>query len=292
MELDLHLLFNFFNSMLRNITIVLCALLLPALAFAQNHNTQRIYLTNGTVIIGEAQKQADGTIKVSTDSGDFFFFQPSEVERIIDAKQALANDTQIQKTQRLFLKDGRAFSGVIVVTEDGTYQIETVEGEVYSFSPDEVDGVVGLSKDGKTIKPKKSSNDVVFRKGYQLFYTKNNQLLTQHDFNTLAGWEKYEKAKKNGRAGRICMYSGAGTLVLGGALMVVGFTYQRDGLEALQGVGFILGIAGLASGITGLTMTLISNSKLNKIANTYNQNPGYALNFGVQQNGIGLAFNF
>ncbi len=171
--------------------------------------------------------------------------------------------SQNQSAQRLFLKDGRALSGKVVIAENGIYQIETVDGDVFYFQPDEVEGVFGLPKEKNTNKKGIKPGDVVTRHGNELRFIKNDVALSMHDFNTMAGWEKYEKAKKNGRAGRICMYSGAGTLVLGGALMVVGFTYQRDVLAslALEDVGFILGIAGLASGITGLTMTLISNSK-------------------------------
>lgn len=196
---------------------------------------------------------------------------------------------QNKNTQRLFLKDGRALSGAVTITENGSYQIETIDGDIFFFESNEVEGVIGLpwEKDAKKkgIKP----DDVVFRKGNQLYSVKTNQPLTQHDFNTMTGWYKYEKARIIGKAGRICMYSGAGTLVLSWGIMFCGSDLSSESLQIAE---FIAGCVGFASGITGLIMTLNSNSKLKIMANAYNDNPGYVLNFGVQKNGIGFALNF
>lgn len=204
--------------------------------------------------------------------------------------------SQDQNIQRLFLKDGRALSGKVVIAENGIYQIETVDGDIFYFQPDEIDGVIGLHNDKVGKKKSFKTSDVVFRKGNELRFIVDNQPLSQHNFNTLTGWINYEKAKKNGKTGRICLYSGAGALVLGygtvGLLALTGKIHSGTGSDLLLGLGSGVVGVGFITGITGLIMTLSSNSKLNKMANTYNQNPGYALNFGVQQNGIGFAFNF
>ncbi len=88
--------------------------------------------------------------------------------------------------------------------------------------------------------------------------------------------------------GKWIAIGGGGAMITGGVLMAIGRGEMQD--EGLVGL-FIYG-AGFISGITGLILIFNAHSKLNKMANTYNQNPGYALNFGVQQNGIGFAFNF
>lgn len=275
---------------MRHIILYICGILISVSALAQNQSLQQIVLTNGTVIKGQVEKLADGTIKVCTDGGDYFIFQESEVNRIIDAKQVTPKNSQIKNTQRLFLKDGRALSGKVVINNDGTYQIETIDGGIYSFKADEVDGVAGLPQEKSTNKHGPKPGDIVYRKGNQLFFVKNNQPLSQHDFNTFDAWKQYEKAKKSGHGGRVTMYIGAGSVVFGGGM--IGLAFLTDNYDIVPGVGLLVASAGLVTGITGLIITSSSNSKLNKMAGNYNHKPGYAFNFGVQQHGIGLALNF
>jgi len=52
----------------------------------------------------------------------------------------------------------------------------------------------------------------------------------------------------------------------------------------------IYGGSGIA--ITGLAFNIVGNIRLKQTAETSNQQPGYALDFGAQQHGMGFALHF
>ena len=60
-----------------------------------------------------------------------------------------------------------------------------------------------------------------------------------------------------------------------------------DGKE-IASAGRKIGLAAVIPAITSLVFGIIENTKLKKMANTYNQRPGYVLDFGAQQHGVGL----
>lgn len=218
--------------------------------------------------------------------------------------------SQSKSSQRLFLKDGTAISGSIEIQDDGSYKVTTPAGDVFFFLPAEVKGIIDADKIttasktssfpknpkefflGKAIASQidSYSQGLVHRRQNILYFTETKEALTLHDFNTMEGWEHYMKASKKGKSGRIVAYCGGGSFLLGGLCVGIGFL-AGDGVY-LPAAGLFFAGAGLITGVTGLCITWSSNSQLNKIAKSYNQTPGYALNFGVQQHGIGLSLTF
>ncbi len=68
---------------MKHYLILVLALTLPILSFAQTKPMQRIYLKNGVTINGTVQLMTDGSYEVTTDTGDTFYFHPSEVKRVV-----------------------------------------------------------------------------------------------------------------------------------------------------------------------------------------------------------------
>lgn len=194
----------------------------------------------------------------------------------------------------LTLKNGTTIKGEVEIQDDGTYQVKTASGDVFYFMEDEIKK--GNASNTKIKIPKNASNSVVFRSGNQLYYVDGLRPLSQGDFNTLEGWNTYMKASKKGASGRIVTRWGNGAILVGGVLVGIGVILagqEMGEISSIIGVpGLFLAFAGLITDVTGLCIIWSSNSKLNKIAKGYNQTPGYAINFGVQQHGIGLSLSF
>lgn len=107
---------------MRHIILFICSILISVFSLAQNQNVKRIVLTDGTVINGQAERQADGTIMVSTTNGDIFFFQPSEVSRIIGPKDALSTESQEAGFDSVVTRKGNKLcfvnSGIALTQQD------------------------------------------------------------------------------------------------------------------------------------------------------------------------------
>lgn len=203
--------------------------------------------------------------------------------------------SQNKPTQRVILKNGSAINGTVQLMADGTYEVKSASGDTFYFLPSEVERVIGLSQENDTDKNgnvKKGRNEVggpVVRRRNKLCFSEGMTELKQGDFLSNESWNKYLQNKKKGNTGRILLYSGIGGVVLGGIEIIIGGSTDNDGL-IYAGGGFLA--AGLGVGITGLCITIDSNRNLNRMANEFSPNPGYALNFGIQQHGLGFALNF
>lgn len=217
---------------MRHLIISTFCFLVSVLSLAQNQNLQQVVLTDGTIIKGQVEKQIDGTIMVSTTNGDIFFFQSSEVNRIVGMNQAFTEESQ---------------SGVF--------------------------------------------DSTVKRKGNKLCFASSGIALTKENYSTREDWEAYQLVVDKGKTGRILLYSGLGSFVLGGAgiYIMLESGWWPSGLVVASGV---LAAAGLGAGISGLAMTISCNKKLDKLADSYYWNSGIQLSLGVQQHGIGLALKF
>jgi len=164
--------------------------------------------------------------------------------------------------------------------------VKTSTGDVFVFSAAEVAKVGGiktalLSETGES----SSSGVSVYKKRGSLLFVESNQPLKPNDFLTYQGWSQYQKAKK--------------TRVVGNAMMIAGGSLAAAfGVSAgveLFGGDFEWLYASVACAIpvvAGLVLSISGNKQLNTIANSYNQNPGYALVLGAQQHGIGFAVHF
>lgn len=221
---------------MKHYLILVLALTLPILSFAQTKPIQRIYLKNGVTINGTVQHMADGTYEVKSATGDTFYFLPSEVERITGLSEESATD-----------------------------------------------------KKGSAKKGKNKVAGPVIRHRNTLCFSEDMTELKQGDFYSLDSWNKYLEIQSKGKTGRILLYSGIGGIVLGQAGELIGLA---AGSEIVPYIGLAVFAAGLGVGISGLCMTISSNKKMSKLAQEFNPNPGYALNFGVQQYGIGFSLSF
>ena len=223
---------------MRHLLLFICCTIVSVISFAQNRELQRIVLNDGTIINGQVEKQTDGTIMVSTDNGDIFFFQPSEVNRVIGANQLLTAESQT--------------------------------GNIDS-----------------TVK----------RKGNKLYYAKSGMALTKDDYYSPEAWEEYQTIVKRGKTSRILLASGVGAVSFGFVGMFIAGQIsgngENSGVAPTVGItSFAITVAGLGVGVTGLFLTISSNNKLNRLANSYNQNSAVKLSLGIQQSGVGLALAF
>ena len=85
----------------------------------------------------------------------------------------------------------------------------------------------------------------------------------------------YRSGVKKLRNGYIL--TGAGALIY-----VIGATEHSAGYRYVGGILAVIGIPNV----------IIAHSKLNKVANNYNSQQNFSVNFGGQEHGIGLALNF
>lgn len=204
--------------------------------------------------------------------------------------------SQNKPTQRVILKNGSAINGTVQLMADGTYEVKSASGDTFYFLPSEVERVIGLSQENDTDKNgnvKKGRNEVegpVIRYRNTLRFSGSSTELSQNDFLSNDSWNKYLNNRKKGKTGRILLYSGLGGIALGG--IEIGIGLSNDNNKVLQYIGTAFIAAGLGVAIAGLSMTISSNKNLNQMANEFNPNPGYALNFGMQQHGLGFALNF
>ncbi len=202
---------------------------------------------------------------------------------------AIAQDKTEKKLQ---LKNGTTLSGVVEVQTDGSYRLETAAGDVFFFSPSEVSKVIDDTPkaDKKATAQLKKVSDaeaVVYRKGGNLLFKSTGAKLTQEDFASFEGWDKYRKAQNLHGWGNGLMYGGAGALAgFAIAQLALGDDLADEDIviPAIVGSSSIL--------ITGVVLKLIGNKKIAKIGDGYNHNPGYVLDFGAQQSGIGFAIKF
>ena len=181
---------------------------------------------------------------------------------------------------------------------DGSYRIETSTGDILIFMASEVKQVKNIYNKTQKSAGTTNKDDHVIRRGNKLCFSGSGMALTEDAFRDIASWQKYQKESKAGRNARITLYSGLGAFAVGDAfifgILVQGYpTIQHiDYAELFLYSGIIIGCAGLITAIIGAIGTNKSNIKLNVMAKTFSQTPGYVLNFGAQQHGIGLALNF
>ena len=232
--------------------LLILVCLLPISLFAQEKEEKSIELKNGTVLKGYVEQQPDGSYLVETASGDMLFFSPSEVSRIINLKPTPENDEKQNKS---------------------------------------------------------SAGGLVYRRKGELCFSATGTPLTQDDFFNFQGWEKYQKAQRLRKTGNKIMLWGsigciAAGVIVGGVIMFSygEYEYYDSYHDVYRNYGYDYSVFGASSAIggmasvvpivTGLIIKSSGNAKLNKMAKVYNQNPGYVLNFGPQQHGVGFALNF
>ena len=193
---------------------------------------------------------------------------------------------QEKKEMKLELKNGSTLTGLVTVQQDGSYLLETSTGDMFFFDASEVKRAI-------SIKDKETHIKVVHKKGGNLLFVDTEEKLTETDFATNSGWRQYQKAQKNRKTGNILMITGAGVMAASFALAALFPEALRiDTENASMHVATFSSIAGLATTITGVVFNISCNVKLKKIENAYNKNPGYVIDFGAQQNGVGFALKF
>lgn len=224
---------------------------------------------------------------------------------------------QEKKEMKLDLKNGTSLTGMVTVQQDGSYLLETSSGDIFFFEVSEVKRATAIAQEPAPVAVP-AGNDyyegkVVYKKRGSLRFYETNEKLAQKDFSTFQGWEKYQKAQKNIKTANSLLIITGGMLVLGGVFAAVGIPNQGeyvmdDGYgwelsfdhkhyeskfgDILAPAGGCLGMAAIPVAITSLVFGIIGNSKLKKMEKAYNQHPGYVIDFGGQQYGVGFALKF
>ena len=188
--------------------------------------------------------------------------------------------SQERVLKEVILGDGSTISGYVTTQPDGSYKVETPAGDVFFFSSSEVKRVqeIEVKRVVESVVP---GQVLVYKRGGSIRFCSNDQKLTQDDFLTAKGWKTYKGAK--GLRGW-----GYGVAATGLVAAGLGATYwilaDERGAYAVAGGGAVL--------VGGIAMIIVGNAKIKKIVKGYNNNPGYAFDFGVQQHGIGFAMTF
>lgn len=196
--------------------------------------------------------------------------------------------------KRLELKNGNVLTGFVQVQQDGSYLLETASGDIFFFSPAEISKVTDLNPTTKNESAMTVPiSGTIFRDGGELRFSSNGMALTQENFSDYQGWEKYQKAKKLRKTGNAIMLWGPIGCVAAGIItgsVLFGFNYYST--DYLWGPIAIGGMVASAPLTACIIIKSVGNKRLNRIAEAYNQRPGYVLNFGAQQYGVGFALNF
>lgn len=100
---------------MKHYLILVLVLILPILSFAQTKPMQRIYLKNGVTINGTVQLMTDGSYEVTTDTGDTFYFLPSEVKRVVGFSESAATSSN----GKLYNKVAGIYTGWVIGTGAG-----------------------------------------------------------------------------------------------------------------------------------------------------------------------------
>lgn len=189
--------------------------------------------------------------------------------------------SQVRTESEVVLKNGASVFGYVTKQSDGSYKVENAAGDIFFFSESEVRRVKEMEMKRSINAQANSGQEVVYKRGGSIRFCSNGQKLTQEDFTSFKGWREYNGAK-NLRGW------GYGVAAIGLVAAGLGTTYwilwDERGGYAVAGGGAIL--AG------GIAMIIVGNAKIKKIVKGYNNNPGYAIDFGVQQHGIGFAMTF
>ena len=213
--------------------------------------------------------------------------------------------------KRVELKNGTVLTGYVQVQPDGSYQVETSAGDKLVFSPSEIARVVNAIPSNN-----QQEGEIVYKKGGSLYFYATGKPLVQNDFYTEQGWKKYRGAQTSRKVGTGFILSGICLTAAAPA-----FYYATDGLydknqwedtsyydeekgELIEdghygGYNYdwelatiLVGSGGVALTIAGIVFSVSGNARIKKIARAYNQQPGYVLDFGTQQHGVGLALHF
>lgn len=208
---------------------------------------------------------------------------------------------QEKKEMQLELKNGTSLSGMVQIQPDGSFLLETDSGDVFFFNSSEVKKATPVAKPVNL--PGSDENyqwEIVYKKGGKLRFSQTGEFLSQKDFSTYEGWQNYQKARSSIKTANILLITTGGIVAVGGATAIVGAILDVSELDKemefngdeIASVGGIIGLAAVIPAITSLIFGIVGNTQLKKMADTYNQHPGYVLDFGAQQYGVGFALKF
>lgn len=215
---------------------------------------------------------------------------------------------QEKKEMKLELKNGTTLTGLVTVQQDGSYILENTSGDVFYFDASEVRKATVIFE--SPVSQTADLNDyyggkTVYKKGGSLRFYANNEKLTQKDFADFQSWQKYQKAQKNINTSNKLLITAGGLVLVGGVItgVYLGISESFSGsneeyynlqqrISWMAPAGGVPVLAAIPVAITSMIFGIVGNTKLKKMADAYNQSPGYVLDFGAQQNGVGFALKF
>ena len=198
---------------------------------------------------------------------------------------------QDRTEKRVELKNGTVLTGFVEIQKDGSCILETSSGDVFFYSPSEVSRILTIPKVVQV--PQIGTNNsgrTVYRDKGTIKFIDSGMELTSNDFLNFQDWDKYESAQIKRKTGNVMMIAGGAVFVVSGGVVAMGLLCDLEILPEIS-FGVATGIAAPAI-IVGLINSCVGNRQLKMIEKQYNQHPGYVLDFGVHENGVGFALKF
>lgn len=204
---------------------------------------------------------------------------------------AIAQEREVKIVE---LINGNTVSGYVQTQQDGSYLVETESGDVFFFSQSEVKSINATKKAFVSGDLDYYGGITVEKKKGKLYKLSSGKELIPADFMSYSDWEKYRKAQNIIKTANTLLIVSGSMVAVGGILAIIYFADQGDiDLEWMGTAGGCIGMFVAAPlAITSLVLGISGNKQLATIKDAYNYHPGYVVDFGMQQYGLGFALKF
>lgn len=191
--------------------------------------------------------------------------------------------SQVRTVSDVVLKNGATVTGYVTTQPDGSFKVETPAGDIFFFSASEVKRIKETEGKRDIIIEAKPGHEVVYKRGGSIRFCLDDKKLGLEDFASTKGWKTYKGAQNLRGWGYGVAATGLATAATGGVYWLTEWDNMGGAIIVAGGTTILIG---------GITMIIFGNKKLKKIVQSYNNNPGYAFDFGSQKHGVGFALTF
>ena len=213
------------------------------------------------------------------------------IEKQLDAEKAAAEKAAAEKAAAEEAAAEKA------AAEKAAAEEAAAAGRLASEKAAVNNGFVADKKDDSAVTGVQSVPDImagaVQREGSKLVFADSKLPLSEKDFSQPSTWQDYQKAVSKMNTGKTFYYVSAGALAVAGAGIAVMSATDNN---ATYTMGMYATVAGIVvapvCAIAGVVMRLSGKSKLESIVKENNNKITSTMSFGIQPNGIGLAFSF
>lgn len=172
--------------------------------------------------------------------------------------------------------------------------IKFSNGETRYFSAAPVTAGNSTFSLGMTTKNSYAPNEIRFSNSFFVNYLDGNDNIVTHKLADYMSSEEATQLEKLRPWENACRFMSIACVVTASVGLTVGITVDKEKNPQLKKTFIIIGVAGAVGSVAFLVTGISLDKKAISIVNQYNHQKGYSsnLNFGVTENGIGLAFNF